>query len=261
MIKVSKYDVKIAGTRILKSLDFCIEGNQIVGLLGPNGAGKSTLIKSLCSLPGLEVTGQVELLGRKREDWKGEEIARFRSYLSQSTNMPFPFSVEDVVMMGSFPHNKGIYAGKDFELLDEILKKLDLSGFRKRPFPALSGGQQQRVLFARLLLQVTHPDVVELPKLVFLDEPTANLDWQYQLQLLQMAKELKELNCLVVVAIHDVNQAIEYCDALLLLKEGELMHAIDDLGEAPIEALESLYEVNLRACELPEGGYQLLARL
>jgi len=250
MLEVKDLSVSIGNNQILRNVNFGFYQPNVVGILGPNGAGKSTLIKSLCGLPQYHIDGEINILNRPLAEWPLEELAKFRALLPQSYNIPFPFKVKDVVSMGSYPHNKGKQSIIDITNAYQIMEALELLDIREKLYTELSGGQKQRVLIGRVLLQLEYQSAYE--KIVLFDEPTSSLDWRYQIQVLSLARSLVLSNCLIFIAIHDVNMALEYCDTLILMKNGELLNSFDTAEDIPISSLEELYEMKLEKILLTE---------
>ncbi len=243
MLEVKNLNISIGGNQILSEVNFGFYKPNVVGLLGPNGAGKSTLIKSLCGLPQYNIQGEINILDKPIDEWPLDELAKFRALLPQSYNIPFPFQVKDVVSMGSYPHNRGRQSIRDITRAYHIMEALDLLSIREKLYTEISGGQKQRVLIGRVLLQLEYQK--DFQKIVLFDEPTSSLDWRYQIQVLSLARNLVIQNCLIFIAIHDVNMALEYCDTLILLKNGKILDSFDTREDIPISSLEELYEMNL----------------
>ena len=125
----------------------------------------------------------------------------------------FDFTVREVVLMGRAPHKKTLERdnAKDYQIVDEALKTVQMEAFADRTFSTLSGGEQQRVILARALAQQTSA--------LILDEPTNHLDITHQIMLMEL---VKKLNVTVISAIHDLNIAAAYCDKIYVLKDGVL---------------------------------------
>lgn len=126
----------------------------------------------------------------------------------------FDFTVQDVVLMGRSPYKKPMERdnAEDYKIVQDALKQVGMESFAKRSFSTLSGGEQQRIILARALAQKT--------ECLILDEPTNHLDIKYQLQLLDI---VKQLNFTVISAIHDLNIAAMYCDRLYVMKDGRIL--------------------------------------
>lgn len=200
------------GYTAISMLNFSVNKGQLVGLLGPNGAGKSTLLRCLAGLEKFQ--GQVLLNGLCVSKLQPKEMARSVAVVSQQIEPVFDLSLLQVVRMGLIPHKKPFQldSQKDEKNIQQALKRVSLFDKKQQRFSTLSGGEQQRCLIARALVQNT--------PFLFLDEPTNHLDVYHQHQVLAL---IKGLGLTVIIAIHDLNLAAEYCDQLLLLQQGQLL--------------------------------------
>lgn len=201
----------------LAPLDLAWGGGQLVALLGPNGSGKSTLLGALAGiLPG---QGDVLLEGQSISQMSWPELARQRAMLPQRQPQLFHIPVFQVLSLGldetAAPelHNQAVA---------ELCAALELEGLLARDFSRLSGGEQQRVLIARTLLQIW-PGLNPAGRVLLLDEPLAGLDLHHQLALLRLLKQLARQGLLVVLAIHDINLAIDWADRILCLQGGQVV--------------------------------------
>lgn len=212
-LKVSELDFFIENKQILKKISLEIKEGQFVGIIGSNGSGKSTLLKNIYRIYKPK-SGKIIIGEKDMENMSHKEIARELAVLAQETTSEFDFKVEDVVKMGRYPYKSIFedYSKKDMEMVSEMLKKVGLNGFEERSFKSLSGGEKQRVLIARALVQDA--------KLLILDEPTNHLDVGYQLQVMDIVKELK---LTTFAAIHDMNIAAMYCDYIIVIQKGEII--------------------------------------
>jgi len=207
---VARYD----GRRVLHGITLAVRPGELVGLLGPNGAGKSTLLRVAAGLHAPEA-GHVRLEDRPLEALGRTEIARRIALVPQRTDLAFPFSVMEVVLMGRAPHlgSYAIESDDDRAVAEDALREMDALDLRDRPFPSLSGGERQRVVIARALCQ-------RAPVLL-LDEPAAFLDIRHQVALCARLREgVRAGRYCVVAAMHDLNLAAQTCDRILLLCEG-----------------------------------------
>ena len=233
-LKVSELDFFIENKQILKKISLEIKEGQFVGIIGSNGSGKSTLLKNIYRIYKPKA-GKISIGEKDMENMSHKEIARELAVLAQETTSEFDFKVEDVVKMGRYPYKSIFedYSKKDMQMVSEMLKKVGLNGFEERSFNSLSGGEKQRVLIARALVQDA--------KLLILDEPTNHLDVGYQLQVMDIVKELK---LTTFAAIHDMNIAAMYCDYLIVMKEGKIKccGCIDEVITANM--LKEIFGVN-----------------
>ncbi len=196
---------------VLEKISLRIEPGEVVALLGPNGAGKTTLLRALARLLRPEA-GQV-FLGT-RDIWKlsPREVARQAALSPQSEGRDWPLTVREAVLLGRVPHRGWLspFRAADQELVDAAVRRLDLVELLDRPITQLSGGEWRRVVLARALTQD--------PRVLLLDEPTAQLDIKHQLDVLAHVRQLaKQDRIAVVVTMHDLNQAAQAAQRLVLV--------------------------------------------
>ncbi|MFC3491690.1 ABC transporter ATP-binding protein [Glycomyces rhizosphaerae] len=183
---------------------------QTIGLLGPNGSGKSSLIRLLCGAVK-PTAGVVTLDDASLAELPRRAAARTIATVTQHADTAVDLTVRDIVALGRIPH-RGAFGGNrqaDAEAVADALARTGLHDKASELWHRLSGGERQRVHIARALAQQ--------PRELLLDEPTNHLDIRYQLDLLRL---LTELPVTTVVALHDLNLAAMFCDAVLVLKEG-----------------------------------------
>jgi iron complex transport system ATP-binding protein len=193
----------------IEGLGLSLGAADFVGLLGANGSGKSTILKLLAGIlkPG---AGEVELWGKPVGTYRNRDRAKLVSYLPQALDMGVPFSVGELARMGLYPYDRP--TGMD---LEEALRLVGLSGRADTLISRLSGGERRRAYIAMTLLQGAG--------ILLLDEPLANLDIRYQVELLRLLEELNEKRSItILMALHDVNLAFGF-RKLLLIKEGRLI--------------------------------------
>ncbi|MBR4216634.1 MAG: ABC transporter ATP-binding protein, partial [Candidatus Methanomethylophilaceae archaeon] len=214
-IKVDNVDISVSKPkkRIVDSASLHVDEGEFVGLLGPNGSGKSTLLKTIYRTMKRD-SGDIVLDGKHLDDLSLKESALLMSVVTQHNYYNFDFKVEEVVMMGRTPHKKTMEMDDDNDraIVEDALKKVNMLDMKNRNFSSLSGGEQQRIILARALAQQT-------PCLI-LDEPTNHLDIKYQLEVLDI---VKELGCTTLCALHDLNLAAEYCDRIYILLDGKIV--------------------------------------
>lgn len=194
-----------------------INKGEITTIIGPNGSGKSTLLGVLTNNHQPE-EGQVILDGKTINRYKPKELARTLGVVHQNNMAPADMTVEKLVHYGRLPH-KSTFTPQSEKDGDMVMWALECTGLyekRHEPINTLSGGQQQRVWIAMALAQDT--------PLLFLDEPTSNLDIYFQYEILELIKRLcKEHKLTIVMVLHDINQAIQYSDTVIAMKEGKVI--------------------------------------
>ncbi len=240
-LRVKDLHFSYNGTYALSGIDLDMEGGSLIGLVGPNGSGKSTLLKNLDRIlqPG---KGKVLIDSRDLSSMKRRETARRIGYVPQSSMNLFPKTVFETVLMGRIPHGSWAPTRKDLDLVSGILKEFDLEALSSRDLNSLSGGQRQKVIIARAVAQE--------PDMLLLDEPTSSLDLANQIDVMELIKKQTGKGILAIMAVHDLNLALRYCDRFVLLKAGKVV-AKGDSEALSRKVLEDVYEIKAKV--LGEG--------
>ncbi len=226
------------------SVDF--QPGQVTAICGPNGAGKSSLLGCLAGLipPG---QGEVTLDQTPLSAFQPRTRAQAIGYLPQQGELAWDISVETLASLGRLPWNAGAQA--DANAVAAALDALDLEAFRQRPVSSLSGGERARALLARVLAGE--------PRWLLADEPLANLDLAHQLALLGQFRKLAASGVGVVLVLHDLAQAINHADRVVVLDAGQV--AADGPPEQALAAavIERVWKVSARW--LGEPGQRALS--
>ena len=205
------------GTPLLQDINLQLKAGDIHGIIGPNGAGKTSLLH--CISGDMETNaGTIRLGSAPLQAWKPRERARCMAVLPQLSLLNFPYTVEEVVMLGRIPHDSG--ARVDRQIVKEVIQEMDVAHLRERLYTQLSGGEKQRVQLARIFAQVWRAEQTQ-PRLVLLDEPTTALDLSHQLQLMQLIQRLAKQGCAIVMVVHDFNLLSGVASQLCALSAGK----------------------------------------
>ncbi|MFC1860578.1 ABC transporter ATP-binding protein [Chloroflexota bacterium] len=199
---------------VLNGITFGVKGGEFLGIVGPNGCGKSTTIKGITKVIPLK-KGSVHLDNKTITAMSQDELARLIAVVPQHTSIPEAFTAFEVVLMGRTPHLGFLrYEGQsDINIATKAMEMTDTWHLAGRRVGELSGGEKQRLTIARALTQQ--------PEVVLLDEPTSHLDINYQIETLELMSSLCQREGLAVLAaLHDLNLAAQYCDRIIMLKEG-----------------------------------------
>lgn len=236
------------GQVLLQNVSLTLSAGEVLGILGANGAGKSTLLATLAGeIP--PDAGSLQWAGKPVAQFSPAMLARQRAVLPQSATLSFDLTVADIVAAGAYPFlelSPAAVAG----LVTRALDLMDATAFYRRRYLQLSGGEQQRVQMARVLVQVLACRRPEEPRLLLLDEPTANLDPKHQLLLLRaMEAVARDDHIAVCMVLHDVNLAAAHCDHLLLLAQGRVAAYGTPRETLTPDVLQAVYDI--RASVLP----------
>ena len=227
---------------IIDHVTFQVNKGEFFAFIGPNGSGKTTLFKLITGVLPLE-KGEIHLLSRPLSDYSPFEKAKIMAVLSQHEQVEFDFSVEEIVLLGRYPHQKGFFkmvSKEDLQIVEQAMKVTNIYQYKHKPFNNLSGGEKQRVLLAKALAQK--------PSIILLDEPTNHLDIKHTFEMLTLLKEWQKNHQLTILAIlHDLNVASLFADRIGLLNKGKLV----DVGTQTIlekeGLLEGIYDVNVKS--------------
>ncbi|MGE5309222.1 MAG: ABC transporter ATP-binding protein [Deltaproteobacteria bacterium] len=222
---------------VVNDVSFGIKAGEFVGVIGPNGSGKSTLLRLMSRALPVR-TGTVSFDGRDIASLTLKEYCARVAFVSAASSFEgFSFSVQDIVLMGRMPHLGRFEKEKkrDLDAAEESMRLTDTLSLKDKGIDELSAGERQRVLIARALCQQ--------PRLLFLDEPTSHLDIGHQIQILDLMRRLnREKKITIVMVIHDLNLAGEYCGRLMLLNEGRVFKDGTPEEVLTYQNVESVYK-------------------
>jgi iron complex transport system ATP-binding protein len=247
----SLYELDDAGMRygealVLTRVSLAFPAPQMAAIAGPNGAGKSTLLGIMAGLrPGY--LGSCRFRGQEVSHWKRGAFARQVSFVPQSLRLDFPFTAEQVVLMGRTPYAGGLFeTGQDWEAVRRAMAFTDIEAFRHRDFRSLSGGERQRVVLASALAQE--------PEVLLLDEPTTFLDLQHQISIYGLLRRLaSEQGLLVVSVTHDLNLAASYADRVIVLKGGRVLADAAPGDALSVERIRDIFGVQAEWLRRSDG--------
>lgn len=202
---------------IIENLSLSITKGEVVSIIGPNGCGKSTLLKTLSRIIK-PMSGGIYIQNESIKSLKSKHISQKVCLLSQHNDAPGDLTVEELVYFGRIPHKKW-YESKtksDEEIVNWAIENTGLKRYKNTPINSLSGGERQRAYIAQALCQK--------PDILLLDEPTTYLDISYQLEVMELVREINEkFNITIVMVLHELNQASKYSDRLVIMKDGEIV--------------------------------------
>lgn len=216
MIELDGVSVGYNHRAVVENVSLKARPGQMLALVGPNGSGKSTLIKGITRVVDL-ISGQISIDDRDITAIRPKELARLVSIVPQNPLLPGTFTALELVLMGRTPH-LGLLryeGGHDLAVAWQAMEATHTESFAERRVSELSGGERQRLVIARALTQQ--------PRAMLLDEPTAHLDINHQVEILDLVRNLcLQQSLTVIVALHDLNLASQYCDRMLMLNGGRV---------------------------------------
>jgi iron complex transport system ATP-binding protein len=189
---------------------------SFVSIVGPNGCGKSTLLRLIAGLTPVN-PGTILINGKSITAIDRKDIAKQIAYVPQKNFSVFPFSVQEIVMMGRNPYLNlmGFESTKDNEIVEEALLIMQLNDIKHKGINEISGGEAQRVFIARALAQKA--------PIILLDEPNAHLDLEHQILIFNLMQKLNEENKITIITVsHDLNLVGVYTKTVVMMKEGRI---------------------------------------
>lgn len=216
LLKVTNLHGGYSKKPIIKDISFEVQSKDFLGIIGPNGSGKTTLLR-LLSRVLIPQQGSINMFCQDIFKLRPKEFCRKTSFVQQETLINFPFSVYEIVLLGRVPHLQRMQTETkhDIEQAISAMKLTDTLYLKDKFIDELSAGEAQRVMLAKALAQE--------PILLFLDEPTSHLDIGHQRQIMDLLKRLNQHNNLtIIMVLHDLNLASQYCSRILLLEEGKI---------------------------------------
>jgi len=224
----------------ISNISFSVNNGEFVGLLGANGSGKSTILKLASGI--LKASdGHINLWNKSILFYKNKDRAKLLSYLPQILDISIPFTVRELIGMGLYP-----YEISPALTVDETLEMVGLADKAESLIANLSGGERRRAYIAMTLLQGAG--------LLLLDEPLANLDIKYQIEFLKLLRRLqKERDITIVMALHDINIALQF-DRILLIKEGKILGIGSPDAVLTKDLLKQAFDVEVEIKRQDSGG-------
>jgi len=252
MLVIDNLSVSYGSRSVLKNVSLMVKSGEVLALIGPNGAGKSTLIRAVSGvIPA--VHGKVRTNGDDFDSLNPMQRARYLAVVPQAVSLPPAYTVWETVLLGRTPYLGfiGQTSQVDEDLAWRALKRVSADKLADRRVGELSGGEQQRVLLARALCQST--------PILLLDEPTAHLDLQYQISLLDLVHDLAVRDKLaVLLALHDLNLAARYADKIALMVAGEIQIVGTPAEVLKPEIISQAYCLPVQVVEHPLRGGPLV---
>ena len=253
-IQIETVSAGYRGSQVLKSISLNVAEGEMVGILGPNGAGKSTLFKVLSGLLPPDA-GTVRLFGHDVSRMPPANRARAVAVVPQDLDIPVPYTVEEVVMMGRTASIGRLSrpSAHDNQVVERALVYTDVADIRRRPLNELSGGERQRAIVAMALAQE--------PRIILMDEATSHLDINHRLEIMQLVERLNAESGMTVLMIsHDLQLAAEFSQRLILLDHGSVVADGKPAEVLTEEGVRRVYHCDVRIIQDAQtGGLSILA--
>ncbi|WP_254764025.1 heme ABC transporter ATP-binding protein [Natrinema marinum] len=253
-VSVADCSIAFGDLEVLENISLTVDPGEFVGLVGPNGAGKTTLLRLISG--ALEPdSGTVTIDDVDVHGVSSRRSSRLVSVVPQDTTLSFSFPVRDVVEMGRHPHRSRFSSAttEDREAVENALERTQIAELADRAIDEVSGGQRQRVVLARAIAQST--------PVMLLDEPTASLDVNHQVETLELVRELVDEGRTVVAAIHDLDLAARYCDRLVMLSDGRIAEDGAPSTVLTSETLADSFDANAVVTPNPVTGSETVTAL
>lgn len=244
----------IADKSILQNINLDLASGKVMGIIGPNGAGKTSLLKMLSGQSNSH--GCVSWKNKKLNDYHPIELAQQIAVVNQLNESVFSLNLQQIVRMGLLPHKSLLsrQTEQDNQQIADAIERVGLTDKTHQSFNSLSGGEQQRGLIARALVQKA--------ALIILDEPVNHLDVYYQHQVLQLLASLAhQFNITVVMSLHDLNLAANYCDQLCLLEQGKVVSQGTPIQVLEPQRLEQVFRIPCQVKHEERAGNEPILRV
>jgi iron complex transport system ATP-binding protein len=236
------------GTPVLNNVDLELKQGRMMGIIGPNGAGKSTLVR-LLSRMFQPTQGCVRLNGYDLCHWRQNDLARVIAVVPQDPELPPVFTAWEMVLLGRTPFLGTLGRAReiDHQISQKAMEETRTWHLANRLICQLSGGEQQRVVIARALAQQ--------PRIFLLDEPTAHLDINHQIETLSfISRMVRERDVAALSIFHDLNLAAQYCDELVLLNKGKIVAKGIPKQVLTPQLIQKAYGANVGVMAHPTNG-------
>jgi iron complex transport system ATP-binding protein len=232
---------------VLNNVDFQLYKGDVLSLVGQNGCGKTTLLKILLGI--YKSKGSVKLFSKEIKNYSHKELAKLISYVPQTHQIPFDYTVFDVVLMGRLAHI-GLFSNyslKDKNIAIQCLEKVGILHLKDNIYSQISGGERQLAFIARALTQES--------KIIFMDEPVTGLDYGNQLKLLKFLKDLAQEGYTFVKTTHYPDHALYASNKVMMLKDGKVLDVGDIDTKLTTLNIKELYDVDVEII-LRKNGYK-----
>ena len=247
LIDAKNISFSYGNKKILNNIDFQLYQGDVLSLVGQNGCGKTTLLKILLGI--FKSDGEIKIFSKNINVYKNKELAKLISYVPQTHQIPFDYTVFEVVLMGRLAHI-GLfsnYSQNDKEIALKALEKVGITHLKDNIYSQISGGERQLAFIARALTQES--------KIIFMDEPVTGLDYGNQLKLLKFLKELSSEGYTFVKTTHYPDHALYASNKVMMLKNGQILDVGNIDEKLTSSNIKKLYDVDVEIIS-KENGYK-----
>ncbi|MCI7814753.1 MAG: ABC transporter ATP-binding protein [Lachnospiraceae bacterium] len=231
---------------VVSDITFSAQAGKVTGIVGPNGVGKSTLLKCIAGLKKIQ-EGKILMDGQDLSAMERTERAKIQAYVPQKSEVSFPMTVEEFVLLGRKPYIQWSLKADDYKIVEENLHYLGIVPLREKYLDEISGGEYQKVMLARALVQE--------PQILLLDEPTSALDIRHQIEVMKILRKIaSEKRCVVLLVMHDLSLIARFTDQALFMKNGK-KEVFGDTAEVMSEQIvECVFGIRVKILQTEYGN-------
>jgi len=242
MLDVSDLVFGYSDEDTLKGVNITIKPGEFVALMGPNGSGKTTMMRCINKILKIK-SGSVKIDEEDILRLKMEDIAKICTTVPADTPLDFALTVRDFVSLGRAPYVNTLWweTDEDEKIVDQAMWDLGITRYENRRLHELSSGERARVLLAK--------GVVQTPKLMLVDEPSAHLDIKYKVQVMEILRDLTNKGLTVLIASHDINLLTRFCDKIMLLSKGRIIDYGLPKDVVTKESIREVFDIEVELVE------------
>ncbi len=244
LLSITGVSFRYGAQTVLNNINLDVEKGEVIGIIGPNGAGKSTLLRLIAGYLSPD-EGSIVFSGSPLKDYDRRSLARHIATLPQSLDMPFPYTVEEFIVMGRYPYDRRSfsYGAEEKEMASGIMEDMNIGHLASRQINTLSEGERQKVYLAQCIVQD--------PEVLLLDEPVSHLDIKHQMRVLEILEGLHGEGLTILMILHDLNLASEFCSRMVLIVQGSIYTDGPPAATLTYENIEKVYDTVVIVRENP----------